>query len=205
MGLIKTAMMSGAAMYGVHQLAKTAQHHDDNRRSDTANRQMSRSPNRQYPVDDRDASYYYRDAPTRNAQDRNTDQYYGAAPRSGSQHELGYYEDGARFFNTNTKGAYESADARERLDAPPPQYYSRSYDERVGSNSEYFGGRGAQRPGYVVPDDVSEPGEGGSGSGGFARQALKMAAGSGTGGGRRRGEGEGNEISDLVSGFLKKR
>jgi hypothetical protein len=149
MGLIKTAMMSGAAMYGVNQLAKTARHHDDNRR---------RSPDRQYRMDDRDARSYYNPI-NQNATDRrdhndynknNNIQYYGS--RGPQPREPGYHEDGTRFFDA--KGAYG--------DASPQQYYSRSYDERtaVGSNSEYFGSHGAPlRQGYVVPDDISEPGE----------------------------------------------
>jgi hypothetical protein len=192
MGLIKTAMMSGAAMYGVKQITKTAQARHDN----------PSPPRREYP-DDRADPYYsrpaveyrdqrYPDNRAREYQDREQNPGYQAnyEPRQVMYSDDGYPQPQYMQAQNERRPQYESARYMQSSSAPP----SYSYDP-----NQY------RQRGYVEPEPVMDDPRN-SPRGGradmmnmLAQQAMSMGMLGGKDGGK-----DGGKKNDLIQSFLGK-
>jgi hypothetical protein len=162
MGLIKTAIMSGAAMYGVKQISKTAQHCSSNSNNNNNNGggssgsgSRSGAPSVSY-----DQQYYPRDNDyPRGPHPRQLRDRDPAPPRYSAQddcydlpqsrHTLNQprrsIDQSAVYNNDNNNGAYVLNDDQQQT-----RYIS------SGQENPQFAGVRHQQRGYMEPDEVME-------------------------------------------------
>ena len=191
MGIIKTAMMSGVAIYGVKQLAQTAQTHNNNRqapRYDHSDRSSDRNydPRRVQPMEFRDP-------------DPESQRYVNGQGAQRSNE----WEPRQPLHLTDERSLdrqpYYMQDGYDEL--PQYQYTSnRRSSSAPAQNYQYYQQR---QQGFVEPGDMYDPREPQRGNGGrgdminsLAQQAMSM----GLGGGKKDKNGSG----DFLSGLMKK-
>ena len=167
MGLIKTAMMSGAAMYGINQLAKTAQSRQSN----------PNPPRREYSERDYDTTsgrpLEFRAPDSRNQRypDQTRDFQNPGRMSEGEPTQRLHLEDQHRF---DRQPYYTQACYNEL-----PQYEYASNTRSSSAPSRSFWGQGQQR-GFVEPEEVtsdSQEQQGGSRANmlnALAQQAMNM-------------------------------
>lgn len=229
MGIIKTAMMSGAAMYGIKQVTKAAEsrHNNPSPRHD----QSDRGYNDQQ-------QYYSNSRPIEgggggnNTNDnRRPDTRY--LP-SREMQDRGQYQDYSSYNNNNTNNNNNNSPRqRAYIEGPAPPYsqsQSNYYDqdpydrrpeyEYAGESTrsmrpayqgyEYGGNSSRRQQGFVEPeeagdDDTSRGGGGGSGMDGMMGMLAQQAKGMGLMGqnGGRGGKEKGGK-GDLMKNLLGK-
>lgn len=198
MGLIKTAMMSGAAMYGVKQISKEAERRHSQQR--VAQSQPQYQPQRPAP-----------DVPRRINQDyQYQDGEYEQAPpppyRRTIANQPAYYEQA----NFQSGGGYRQQQPQhpymyeEQEQTPADRFQrQRAGPSRYGQpSSEYYGNQRQQRQsGFVEPYEIEEPQQPSSSTSGsrnaLLSQAMQFAQTQGAG-------LKGGSTQEFISGFLKK-
>lgn len=199
MGLIKTAMMSGVAIYGVKELSKAAQSRNNNN-----NTNYGPPPRRDANYDDRRAYDQGGDYSRRETRyDDNPSQYSRNAPNSDSyggadtkQRALAGTNDlgsNADYFNPHRReerSSYEYGRNRQHTNTPPP--YNEYAEQR-------------QQRGYVegeVYDDQSQ--RSGNHNGGGFEDVMNMVSSGILGGDKRGGRGGDGQFGSLISGLSKR-
>jgi hypothetical protein len=208
MGLLKTAMISGAAMYGVKQISKEAGRHY-NQQSD-ARRMVPMAPMAPYSRDQPSSGYedgeeYYEQAPpppSRNAQWRMISD------------QPAQYEQ-ADFDRDNNRRQQRRQQQPTQFRGPAPEYYvepqqGRRVPQYSDSAWDYSGAPQQIRSGFVEPYEVEEPVEPRSSSNNrnaLLSQAVRYAQTYGPSLMERRNsksDGNGTNVQEFISGLIRK-
>lgn len=192
MGLIKTAMMSGAAIYGVNQLAKTAQSRNNN----------SQPPRYDYS----DRSYdsrrpqllEFRDSESRG-------QRYVNAQGVRSTQRSNDWEPRQPLHLTDQRSFDQQPYYMQEGDNDLPQYYYASNVRSPSAPAQYHRSQYGQQ-GFVEPEEMNDPFVPQRGSGGqadmvnaLAQQAMSMGLV-----GDKKGKKDKDGQSDLLSSLIRK-
>jgi hypothetical protein len=198
MGLIKSAMYSGAAIYGIKQVSKIAQNQQNNRRDQYSQGQYSQ---RDQYYDSRDQycnsqASHRGSIPSYDPQDRGQPMDFRDADESRHVEIPPRYE------------ARDSKDGAQRLYLEDRTRNNGYMDDRVYGPRQYYGPprRSWERPqqGYVEDEELASNASSQRGGGGsdMASQVMSMMGG-GMGGGSDRGGRRGKRSGGLLSGLLE--
>lgn len=196
MGLIKTAMMSGAAMYGINKISKAAVESRNNNNNTTSRHENS---GRDYD------QYYARPLESNNCQSDNRYLPSGRDMQNQTQYST-YYPNGPtqRLYleGQAPQNGQQQYYAQDRLDSPPRYEYAGN-TRSVSAPPLEFNHSPNGRRGYVEPEEVmGGPRESQGGNrtdmmSMLAQQAMSMGMmGSNTGQKDKKGKG------DLIQSFL---
>ncbi|KAK5046464.1 hypothetical protein LTR84_008267 [Exophiala bonariae] len=199
MGILKTAMMSGAAMYGIKQVAKAAESHGSNNKNSMSSRRdySDRDYDQYYsrPDENSNRQMNHRYLPqARDMQDRT--QYNPAYSNNESRQRI-YLEDqayntGLQYSDqewTENRPQYAYATNMRSASAPPPQYTRQNQNRQQG---------------FVEPEEMMDDPrdlQGGNRAdmmNMLAQQAMSMGLMGGKSGQKDK-KGKGNLIRDLMS------
>jgi len=205
MGIIKTAMMSGAAMYGVHEISKGVERRHSSQQSYSQPQQQYRDYQPQGPAPrqlaSQDYQYQYQEREVNDYDQTSPPPYY----RRMISEQPAYNED-ANFQN----GGYRQQPPQQQYmyeeqndQFPGPSYQRAPPYQRAGPPRYAGPGQGPpehygvqQQRGFVEPYPVDDPQQGSSscrrGRNGLVSQAVQFASSQGGSlvGGRNRGKGE---------------
>ncbi|KAK4550438.1 hypothetical protein LTR36_000016 [Oleoguttula mirabilis] len=205
MGLIKTAIISGAAVYGINQIAKTASNRHPNNGYNNGNPPRSESRHRYVAEDDQ----YYRGPSPRQLQDRDqryADQYaeewpgyagpYAPPPPPPRRHLEADKSYGTEPSPYVPRAALEDQQQQQQQE----QYYR--FDTRGSPMPPPYNSSPPRQRGFVEQESDRYDAPQGSGSGrrdmvsALAQQAMSMGLGGGQNG-KDRNEGKGGLLSSM--------
>ena len=192
MGLIKTAMMSGAAIYAVKQVANTAQSHNNNRappRYDYSDRNYdSRGPQQME----------FRDPESR------SQRYSNAQEIRGTQRS-NEWEPRQPLHLTDQRSFDQQPNYMQDRDHDLPQYYYASNTRSLSAPAYAYQNQRRQQ-GFVEPESFDDPREPQRGNGGqadmvnlLAQQAMSMGLVGG-----KKGKKDKDSKGELLGGLMSK-
>ena len=203
MGLLKTAMISGAAMYGVKQISREAGRHYNQQRDPRRMAPSSRDqPSSGYDYDD---EYYEQPPPP---------------PRSTQWRMISdqpaQYEQ-ADFDSWNNRRQQQRQQQPTQYRGPAPEYYVEPQPQRrlvpqYSDGASGYSGTPQQRPsGFVEPYEVDEPVEPPAASNNrrnaFFGQAMQYAQTYGPSlmeRNKSKSDSDGSNVQEFISGFIRK-
>jgi hypothetical protein len=199
MGLIKTAMMSGAAIYGINKLSKAAaQSRDNNDNSNTSSR-------REYS--DREYDQYHSqplESSNRHADDRYLPSSRDMQNPNQAQYPGHYTNEPTQRFYLEEQAPQQSYNGQETLENPPQYAYAASSRSASASPLQFNYSANRQR-GFVEREDgMGESRESQRGTGAdmierFAQQAMNMGMMGGSSGQKDK-QGK----ADLIQSLMRK-
>ena len=228
MGLIKTAMMSGAAMYGVKQLSNAAQQRANSAPAPPArnmqynnqyNRRRARTRDQGYSENE---YYYEEELPPRQPQRRmiteyptepvanfNNDYYDDALGSQQQPRKVPKYRSGqpTNFNNDTAPPQYTYEDEQQREYYPAPHSRRRGPPQQLDGPSvpAQYRYQNRQQRGFIEPEELSDYEDGpvqqplGGSRNALVEQAMSFMQSQGSG-----GNGKRSTVQEFVGGFLNK-